>query len=133
MRQYLRSYLLMVAFLFTAGSFFIGCEGGDKVTGAEIFIIDDEGRKISGAWVKLFCDGPDCIVTDSQQSNSQGFSYHEFDNPAVLRINVRHTALVDSIDGTTIYKIEKNFFGEGFVTLDEESTVQETVIIYPID
>ena len=106
-------------------------------TRAEIVVIDSAGEAVNEATVILYCiDQPNqrpCVVKDTQLTNEAGRTEHDFENPAVLKIEAfkydvvaRDTGVFPNI-GTIL--VGDTLCADGFITLEEYETVEETVVL----
>lgn len=107
----------------------------DGPTVAEILIVDTAGVTQPNVDVRVFCSlQPTCIIDDRKKTNSRGISTHEFDLPAVLQIHaVRLDSTVEIINPGPFQEIITTYdsvCGDGFVTLEENGTVRETITLF---
>jgi len=121
--------------LLVALPLFFSCESNP--TKAEVLVIDSLGEPVAEATVILFCiDQPNqkpCVVKDTQLTSAAGRTEHEFENPAVLKIEAFKYDVVARDTGTfpnigTIL-VGDTLCAEGFITLEEYETVDETVVL----
>lgn len=106
-------------------------------TKAEILVIDSLGEPVAEATVILYCiDQPNqrpCVVKDTQLTSESGRTVHVFENPSVLKIRAfkydviaKDTGVFPNI-GTIL--VGDTLCADGFITLEEFKTVDETVVL----
>jgi len=122
---------------------FSSCVNKDP-TIAHIRVIDTIGTPVEGADVKVFCTEALCVVEDSGITDAQGKTLHEFELPAVLKVETWKTYcwdfdtifLWDTIAAQNDTFVDTNvcriFFGETYVTLEEHEEVSQDVLIFGI-
>jgi len=111
------------------------CKDDDGPAIAEITVFDTTGLVQTNVRVDVFCTQPNCVVTSTGRTDSRGESRHEFDLPAVLRVYaVRYdsTFIQTGVPpNVTIQVLVDSVCGDGFVTVDNGETVQESVTLFP--
>ena len=112
------------------------CKDDDSdPTLAEIYVYDTSGAIISGASVRLYCTEEACILENTQETNSKGFSRHEFTHPAILAIEaikVDTTIVEVGTPPNVSFVIQiDSVVGEGFVTIERNRTAVESVVAFP--
>ena len=133
-------------FLFVAiGGFltlnFSSCVNNDP-TIAHIRVLDSIGNPVEGADVKVFCTEALCVVEDSGITDAQGKTSHEFELPAVLKVETWKTYCWDYdtiflwdtfllVEDTFLdTNVCRTFFGETYVTLEEHEEVDQDILIF---
>ena len=119
---------------------FSSCVNNDP-TIANIRVIDTIGTPVEGVDVKVYCTETPCVVEDSGRTDGQGKTSHEFELPAVLKVDAWKVycweydmillwdtinAQFDTFTDTTVCR---TFYGETFVTLEEHEIVDQDVLL----
>ena len=98
---------------------------------AVIKVIDPNGGPLSGSIVRVFCTEALCIVDDTSFTDLNGESEHEFDHPAVLKVQAwKDIGTIYQIDDTTFTDTFYTLYGEGFVRLEEGDRTTEVVTVF---
>lgn len=101
---------------------------------AEITVIKEDGVPLDEARVIISCTEPGCIVADTQYTNFNGISVHEFDLPAVLKVTafkVTTTTIDTGFPPQTVVLGEDSLCGEEFITVKEDEIAKKIVIVSP--
>jgi len=110
---------------------FMGCGKNDDPSTALIRVLDTNGRNVIGATVRVYCVEDLCIIDDTSFSDANGESEHEFELPAVLKVQAwkeiaTRFALNDSQTVDTTYELK----GEAWVRLEEHERVVQQVTVF---
>ena len=110
---------------------FTSCKKSTGPSTALVRILDTNGRTIVGATVRVFCTEALCVVDDTAFSDANGESEHEFELPAVLKIQSwkqisTRFQLNDSTSVDTFYTL----YGEGWIRLEENDRVVQELTLF---
>ncbi|MEX2596469.1 MAG: hypothetical protein WEC59_06010 [Salibacteraceae bacterium] len=124
---------LALLFTFSAVVFFTSCDTDPDPGVAEIRVVNSEGITQQGILVRMFCTEPGCVVERLGRTNSLGVYTESFELPVVLRVRaVRYDTTV-TVTGLPPNEIEKikvdSLCGEGFVQVENDEIVKETITI----
>jgi hypothetical protein len=129
----------IIIYLFVLGTFFStsflqSCKDPEPPI-AEVTVLDTAGLPVADARVILYCTTPECVVADTQKTNSMGVSNHKLALPAVLAISVFKSLVVTKDTGTFpnigTVTTGDSICGSGYITLREDEIAKQTVIALP--
>ncbi|UTW63759.1 hypothetical protein KFE98_06355 [bacterium SCSIO 12741] len=125
--------LAMVSLVFSS------CEK-DTPPKAEITVVDSLGTAVQNARVILHCiqrsdETRSCNVADTQYTDQVGKTLFEFENPAVLKIDVWKEDVVtintgSGLPGTdSTLTVGDTLCAEAFITLEINETIEQRMIL----
>lgn len=110
---------------------FAACKKPVGPSTAVIKVVDTTGSVVTGATVRVFCTEDLCVVDDTAFSDLNGESEHEFDLPAVLRVQVwKDIATTFQTGVNTFEDTTFTLYGEGFVRLDEGERTTQVITVF---
>lgn len=110
---------------------FTSCKRSDGPSTAVIRVLDTNGRLVVGASVRVFCTEPICIIDDSAFTDANGESEHEFDLPAVLKVQAwKQISTVFQLNDSVAVDTFYNLFGEGWVRLEENDRIIQELTLF---
>lgn len=123
--------------LLTVGLAFSSCDKKAPPK-AEITVVDSTGTAVADARVILHCiqrpeEQRECNVADTQNTDGVGKVSFEFENPAVLKIDVQKLDVVTRDTGT-FPNIGKETVGDtlcsdGFITLEVDEVIEQRMVL----
>ena len=115
------------------GLLMTSCDNDPGPGTAEVKVIDEDGVSQPNVLVRMYCTMPDCVVDRQGRTNSLGVYSQEFELPVVLRVRaVRYdtTRTVTGLPPNQIVNIRvDSLCGEGFVNVENDEVVNETITI----
>jgi len=111
----------------------VSCNKDPQPGVAEIKVVDETGTFQTGIDVVLYCTQPDCVVRTEGVTNSLGVFTSEYELPVVLKVRAVRYDTTTEIIGLPPNQIEvhsiDSLCGEGFVQIENDAIVKETITI----
>ena len=138
-KKYIGAKLLLFAIFIVSAASFSSCKDDIGPAIAEIQVVDSVGNIVPFANILLTCTSSTnppkpCDIEVITKAESNGKYRKEFDLPLVLKIVassiVADTTILGVLPDTTMIVTRDSICGETFITVKEDQTNYQTVVLY---